>query len=266
MQQIVSIEDALLQLNTVSLNDLNNVSLLDRQDTKYTFNASVLPKIISSLKDDYKVLSIENKRISQYETLYFDTHAFLLYTQHHNKEGNRYKIRYRRYVDSNQCFLEIKLKNNKRRTIKIRIADDAIHANLEGSGATFINDNTPYIPTELEAKIWVYYKRITLVNNDFTERVTIDIELQFHDIENDIWFKEWTDLAIIEIKQNKATRQSPVVQLLKTYKLPSIGVSKYCAGTFFTNSEVKKNAFKSKILTINRLLNKNYYQHPPKQA
>ena len=44
----------------------------------------------------------------KYSTLYFDTNDKILYKHHHNKKGNRHKIRMRKYIDSNICFLEIK--------------------------------------------------------------------------------------------------------------------------------------------------------------
>ena len=44
-----------------------------------------------------------------------------LYHDHHNGKLNRYKVRRRRYIDTDTEFLEVKLKNNKKRTIKSRI-------------------------------------------------------------------------------------------------------------------------------------------------
>ena len=63
----------------------------------------------------YKCVEIENKRVSQYQTLYYDTKDMKLYNEHHNGHLNRYKIRHRTYVDSNLSFLEVKFKNNKGR-------------------------------------------------------------------------------------------------------------------------------------------------------
>ena len=47
------------------------------------------------------ILTIDNKKIACYKTLYFDTKYFDFYHHHHNNKVNRYKVRIRKYVDSN---------------------------------------------------------------------------------------------------------------------------------------------------------------------
>ena len=44
-----------------------------------------------------------------------------MYLKHHNNKLNRYKIRFREYVDNDEKFLEVKYKTNTERTIKDRI-------------------------------------------------------------------------------------------------------------------------------------------------
>ena len=46
---------------------------------------------------------------------------FDLYHRHHIGRSNRFKVRSRRYVESDLCFFEVKYRNNKGRTIKNRI-------------------------------------------------------------------------------------------------------------------------------------------------
>jgi SPX domain protein involved in polyphosphate accumulation len=67
------------------------------------------------------VLEINGARLHHYQTLYFDTRDFALYSQHHNGQRARYKVRVREYLDSEMAFLEVKRKTNQNRTIKSRL-------------------------------------------------------------------------------------------------------------------------------------------------
>ena len=91
---------------------MDSVKLLNRTDTKFIFNRIALNNILRQVTNDYQILSINEKKIASYRTLYFDTDDFMFYYNHHNRKENRYKVRMRKYVDSDLCFLEIK---NKRK-------------------------------------------------------------------------------------------------------------------------------------------------------
>ena len=101
------INERLTHFEPISLAGTDNVKLLDRIDTKFTFRMEKLPLLLEEMKDDYRILEINGSRISRYETRYFDTEDFRLYLQHHNGKLNRYKIRFRKYVDSNITYFEI---------------------------------------------------------------------------------------------------------------------------------------------------------------
>jgi len=75
---------------------------------------------LEDLRAYYRILDINGVRQNQYDSIYFDTPDLDLYHLHHNDRKNRFKIRYRKYVDSNLSFFELKMKNNKYRTIKKR--------------------------------------------------------------------------------------------------------------------------------------------------
>ena len=102
------ISNNLINFSSISLKEMDNVSLLKRVDTKFLTTEKKLLEILSLISSDYNILDIDDKRLMKYSTLYFDTNDKMLYNYHHNKKGNRYKIRMRKYVDSNICFLEVK--------------------------------------------------------------------------------------------------------------------------------------------------------------
>ncbi|MBN4051493.1 polyphosphate polymerase domain-containing protein [bacterium AH-315-M05] len=234
----------------VSLEGMNKIKLLNRQDTKFIFNFKKLPSLLEQLKDKYYVLEVENHRITQYESQYFDTDDLRFYTQHHNGKLNRHKVRFRCYVESNTCYFEIKLKSNKGRTIKERIKKKKINMIKGKRAKQLLIKNIAIKPSDLIAKLLIYYSRITLAHKDFTERVTIDTGLKF---KNDMVEKSLSELIIAEVKQDKVSLNSPFIQLMRKEKIQPMRLSKYCIGTILTNENIKYNRFKPKLLTINKI-------------
>ncbi|NJN28808.1 MAG: VTC domain-containing protein [Cyclobacteriaceae bacterium] len=99
---------------------------MNRTDYKFWFPTNLVPSILSCIKDDYYILTINNQAILPYETTYYDTLKNDMYVAHHNGKLNRYKIRRRSYMVNDVSFLEVKFKNNKGRTIKNRIRTKTI--------------------------------------------------------------------------------------------------------------------------------------------
>ncbi len=71
------LKKSLNDFETISLNQLDQVKLLDRHDTKFVFNEIQLPLILDKIKPFYKILEIENCSIFKYENTYYDTDDFL---------------------------------------------------------------------------------------------------------------------------------------------------------------------------------------------
>src|SRR6476620_5435567 len=134
----------------IDLKEMDSVKLMNRTDTKFIFNISHYQKIMSEIKDYYRVLEVDGKRISRYETLYCDTSHFDLYNKHHQGKLNRYKIRHRTYVESNIGFLEVKFKNNKGRTIKTRISQKDVPVTWGTESELFLNKMLPFQPHSLQ--------------------------------------------------------------------------------------------------------------------
>lgn len=105
----------------ISLAEMEVVSLLKRVDTKYVLHIGQLFQALSGLRDRYRVLEVQGRRLNCYHTLYFDPPDFQLYHQHHNGQRSRYKVRSREYVDSQLVYLEVKCKNNRDQTVKSRL-------------------------------------------------------------------------------------------------------------------------------------------------
>lgn len=234
---------------------MDRVKLMDRTDTKFSFSLSMLPGILERLKHDYRVVDINGHLSSTYKTLYFDTEGFDIYLKHHNGCLNRYKIRYRNYVESQLGFLEVKFKNNKGRTVKERIKQAEPELNCHEKSRNFILNKTPFKPESLHPSLWVNYSRITLVDKQFRERLTIDVNLEFLNAGN---ARKMQNLVIAEVKQGSKT-PTPALKLFKELKLRPASLSKYCLGITSIYPLIKQNNFKQKLTLLNKIVNDNSF-------
>jgi hypothetical protein len=242
--------EALNIFDPITLQEMDGVKLMDRTDTKFTFNVAQLTDILTESKQHYRILDVGGNRISRYKTLYFDTQGFDLYNKHHSGKLNRYKIRHRTYVESNLGFLEVKFKNNKGRTLKTRIKEVEVPDLNTGKAFTFLEKMLPFSPLDLLPKIWINYSRITLVNKTSAERLTLDLFLEF---ENEGRKKLLDYLVIAEVKQDSKL-PSPFVNLMRQKHIRQGSISKYCFGIASIFSEVKTNNFKQKLSNVNKLI------------
>lgn len=248
MNQQVS--DKLSEFNSITLQEIDGVKLMDRTDTKFTFNINELPAVLQEAKNHYRILEVEGNRISRYKTLYFDTEDFGLYNQHHCGKLNRYKIRHRTYVESNLGYLEVKFKNNKGRTLKTRIKELNVPDLSSGKAFDFLTRILPFDPLILLPKIWINYSRITLVNKISAERLTLDLYLEF---EKNGETQNLNQLVIAEVKQDSKVA-SPFISIMRHKHIREGSISKYCFGIASSFSQVKKNNFKRKLLNVSKII------------
>jgi hypothetical protein len=80
----------LAQLQPVSLAQLDAVALLNRTDTKFLLTLEQLTGALAELGDRYRVLAIDELRLSPYHTVYFDRADFAVYLRHHAGKKNRH--------------------------------------------------------------------------------------------------------------------------------------------------------------------------------
>ena len=233
---------------------MDRVKLQNRTDTKFVFEADLLPAILDDIKEQYFILEINQKRTNSYTTLYYDTEELQSYIQHHNGKANRIKVRFRKYIESNLNYLEVKFKNNKGRTIKTRKKINEIEEKLSNDSITFVNDNSHsfFGDEKVIPVLWNSFTRLTLVHKSANERLTIDLNLSFKSFDKSVE-KEIPHIIIAEVKQEKASVNSGFIKAIKKYHIRKSGMSKYCVGTALLNNKVKKNNFKERILKINKL-------------
>lgn len=237
-------------LNSIGLHELDSVSLLNRVDSKYVVTFLQLDEVFQCLQANYSVLEIAGLRVFSYENNYFDTSNFLFYNDHHNGYVNRIKVRSRRYVDTNLCFFEIKKKVKIDRTYKYREQIPEILTYLNDDRKQLIQDYTRKKITDLNLTLKNNFNRITLVDKDFTERITIDTNLTYTENDKELHFGNF---AIIEVKQSKRNNNSAISAYLKEKHIREINISKYICGVLLMKPNIKKNQFLPLIKVINNI-------------
>ncbi len=238
------------KFNPVSLADISKVSLQDRVDTKFVFASDKLEMILRQLRSEYNILEIEGRRTNKYRSRYFDTEDFDSYLMHHNKRANRYRIRFREYVGSNLCFLEIK-KKFKGRTIKFRVKKSEMEKELRADSKKFINEVLPSLSQTLKLSVDNSFSRITFVDKGMTERLTIDYKLKFYTCDNSML--NFDSLVIAELKQSKVNSQSFFYKTMMGFGLRPSKFSKYSIGLMGVNKDLKQNRFKKQLLQLQKL-------------
>ena len=108
----------------------------------------------------------------------------------------------------------------------------------------------PYDSKELEPKLWNTFTRITLVNIQHRERVTLDVNLAFSMSDR---FARLDGVAIAEVKMDSGNQDSPFLAQMQKQRIRAQGFSKYCIGASMLYDQVKKNALKPKMLWIEKI-------------
>ena len=254
-----ALSDILRRMDAISLEEMSGVKLMNRVDSKFPTNMETLLRMAPRWNDCFFVQETDNKRVANYQTLYFDTPDALTYTMHHNRRLRRQKVRQRLYVDSGIAFCEIKNKKNTGRTKKKRIPiplDAWGNLYNQAEMADFVREKVWVTDQPLSPRLENSFRRVTLVNKDKTERITIDFGITFHNHLSGC-NADVSDLVIIEVKQD-GSQPSKFKDLLRDARVKQTGLSKYCLGMLLTDEHLKYNRFKDKIRYVNKLTNKEY--------
>jgi hypothetical protein len=237
------------EFTTLNLNQVERVKLLDRMELKYILTIENLPEILSKLSNDYYLLTTGGTGLRHYENRYYDTPDLRMYLDHHNGKLNRFKVRFRKYVDTGNTFFEIKLKNNKGRTVKTRLEvpdeDYRIHGNVQN----ILQAETGYSSYMLYESLVVKYQRITLIKKQSAERVTFDVDLSYRYGTEDA---SYPCIVVAEVKQPRSTA-SVFTTLMHNQHIHPFSFSKYCLGIASVYPDVKDNNFKTKIYYVKKL-------------
>ena len=248
---LTEIKDILREFESVGLDGMTEVRYMNRVDTKYIFSVSKLELLLRSVNSLYRALEIDQQREFRYKTVYFDTPDLLFYHQHVTGKLNRAKVRIRTYETNGLTFLEVKQKSNKGRTSKSRLEREPGGMNHIQQSHEFLTELISANASSLKAVINTGFTRITLVNLNHAERITIDYNICWNNLKGDCVRMPF--LAIAEIKSEKSTSLSPFFRELKHLGIRSTGFSKYAMGMAMVNGVSKQNSLKPTFLLLNRI-------------
>ncbi|MFV0589926.1 MAG: polyphosphate polymerase domain-containing protein [Draconibacterium sp.] len=242
--------EVLSEFEAISLNETNQVKLMNRFDTKYCLATDELISVLEEIQNDYFVLEVDGIRSQEYKSIYYDTPDDLFYISHHNGRANRMKLRKREYSGSGIAFLEIKHKNNKGKTHKTRIQVDGLQTRLTQTENNFVKEHIPGDIDKLKVKFRTSFRRITLVSKNFDERCTIDTDLCFTSIGTKP--TNCKGFAIIELKRDGRKAHTKLSEVLKQRGVYEQHFSKYCIGRAMNEADLKHNQFKFMLLKMEK--------------
>ena len=210
-------------------------ALRRRFDTKYLLPRVALDRLLSCLEPTHRVLEVDGLRDFEYRTTYFDTEELEAFRDHLQGRRRRLKVRVRHYVDSGDCFLELKLRGAGGCTIKRRVPHDpSLPRSLTADGLAALERwvRSAYdrpAPRPLAPVLDLAYRRTTLVAPERGERLTIDLELRMWAAGADGRGPLDPAFAIAETKSARGPALAGR-ELIAVGARPLDRMSKYCVG------------------------------------
>ena len=136
----LEINETLGSLDPIGLDELlERAALQQRIDRKYLLPSAELDPLLQKLAPEARILQIDDRRAFDYESVYFDTPEFTSYHLAARRRSRRFKIRTRTYVDSAECWLEVKTRDQRGNTVKYRREHDGELANCVDTGRSAIH-------------------------------------------------------------------------------------------------------------------------------
>jgi hypothetical protein len=221
-------------------------ALLTRVDRKYVVPVASFERLVQALDDSWTALEIDGRRQFGYSSVYFDTPDFATYRAHLQGRRRRYKVRVRRYVDSDDCMLEVKRKGARGLTIKER-RDHSINDQTElgDDGRAFVDGclrgHVAQGPIGSLAPVVVTgNRRTTLASLSGHSRLTVDSDLACG------WGIRHASLrpGLVVLESKVDGHASQVDRLLRSFGIRPVPISKYCVGVASLGLELPSNPWR----------------------
>ncbi|BCY07427.1 polyphosphate polymerase domain-containing protein [Actinoplanes sp. L3-i22] len=220
--------NALACLGAIALPELlEKAALQTRVDRKYVLSLDAALALLPGLDPATRVLEIDGNRTFRYRSVYFDTPDLVSFRLAAQRRRRRFKIRTRTYVDSGQCWLEVKTEGSRGGTVKSRLPYQLADQDTVDPGRWFVASVLgERAVAGLAPTLVTHYRRTTFYQPVGDSRATLDTDLS------------WTGadgaelrvphLAVIETKTGAAA--SPVDRLLWAHGHRPARISKYATG------------------------------------
>jgi hypothetical protein len=254
----LNLETALASLPPISLSEIEGAELMSRLDQKYLIHRDWVPQLVDAVKDAYRILEVDGARQTEYRNRFIETASQSSLNEHTRGRNIRFKARIRQYGSNLRSFLEVKEKTVHGRTVKARIERDAasgIERDLTPEESQFLSSHYKYGDPEL-SEVTCHFNRFTLVSNDQAERITIDSDIVFRSSNKE---EGLGDLCIMEVKQERINRNSPLLQALEHFKFEytplgrRTSMSKYVVGMLLLNPNLPPRTYRSVMKRVRRM-------------
>jgi len=237
---------ALERIAPIGLDELiEKAELQTRVDRKYLMHVCHLDELVDALAPYSQVLDIDGRRLFDYESVYFDTPDLLAYRLAAHRRRRRFKVRTRSYVDSAQCWLEVKTRGVRGSTVKNRLPYDPADRATIAPGRWFVTgvlaeqsirgvadlDFSPTLVTR--------YLRSTFFVPATASRVTIDTSMTWQGSRATV---DLPELAVVETKSGSTA--SVMDRLLWARGHRPVRVSKYATGLAALHPELPANPWR----------------------
>lgn len=220
-------------LPTVSLTELQErAALLTRVDRKYLVPRSGAARILEQLEDGSRVLELDGRTASGYASTYFDTEDRESFRSTATARRRRWKVRTRSYLDSGDCWIEVKTRGPRGCTVKERAPHPSEAADrMTDPSADFVAERLVAArahrgPWRAHPVLRTAYSRSTVLLSDGRSRATIDTDLSWELPDGTLATPR--DAVVIETKTAGAA--SPLDRALWRAGLRPTRISKFGTG------------------------------------
>ncbi|MBO73720.1 MAG: hypothetical protein CMD33_00425, partial [Flavobacteriales bacterium] len=207
---------------------------------------------------DYRILEVDGMRQTEYRNRFIETPNQDSLYAHTRGRKIRFKARIRQYGSNLRSFLEVKEKTVHGRTVKSRVEREAkagIERALTAEESKFLGIYYKYEGPEL-SQVTCHFNRFTLVSNEKSERITIDSDIVFRSGSKE---ESLGDLCIMEIKQERINRNSPLLEALEQFKFEytplgrMTSMSKYVVGMLLLDSNLPPRTYRSVMKRVRHM-------------
>lgn len=201
-------------MTRTSLDDLSDVQLMRRFDTKYVVPEAWAPDLIRALSPACKLLEVAGEWDCEYRNTYFELPGDPFLQDHLRGKARRMKVRERHYVCNRLSFIEVKRRLPGGRTTKERMPREAPFSPLNASELAFLSGHLTQ-GDSLEPRLSGSFRRMTLVDFDRKERITLDRNLGAA-LVGEAEAGLLDGLIVVEVKQARPDRYGPAQRWLKS--------------------------------------------------
>ena len=231
--------------------DIKLSTFRKRYITKYIVPVQLFGKLINECRGNYKLLDRCGEIWSDILLEYYDTAGLKFFNDHVYGKLNRVKVRVRNCRRTGDQVWEIWRRKSKGRMVKKSVPVNGSNLEFEEKAGEMVSNYAGIDLHSLTPSLLASFRRITLLNPEGIERITIDTNICFASPKHPELPKPVDGLVIIELRKRKKAG-SFLANMLAGYKIRPVKISKYCLGISLTNKSAKTNNYKPVIRNIEK--------------